>query len=71
MAGGKVKDNILFLTLTYTTIQMKNRNIQTEVDAAYLYQKLAEKESDPTIASVFTQMSLIEKSHAVASWYYC
>ena len=45
---------------------MKNRNIQTEVDASYLYQKLADKESDPTIASVFTQMSLIEKSHAEA-----
>jgi len=45
---------------------MKNQNIQTEVDASYLYNKLAENESDPTIANVFRQMSEIEKSHAEA-----
>lgn len=45
---------------------MKNKNIQTEIDAAFLYQKLADHEDDPTIANVFTQMSEIEKSHAIA-----
>ena len=45
---------------------MKNQNIQTEVDASYLYNKLAENESDPTIANVFRQMSEIEQSHAEA-----
>jgi VIT1/CCC1 family predicted Fe2+/Mn2+ transporter len=45
---------------------MKNKNIQTEIDASFLYQKLAEKESDETIANVFRQMSEIEKSHAEA-----
>ncbi len=45
---------------------MKNRNLQTEIDACYLYRKLAENESDPTIAHVFRQMSAIEKSHAEA-----
>jgi predicted membrane protein (TIGR00267 family) len=45
---------------------MINKNVQTEIDAAYLYQKLAEKEADATIANVFRQMSEIEKSHAVA-----
>ena len=45
---------------------MKNKNIQTEIDAAFLYQKLADHEKDPTIASVFSQMSAIEKSHAEA-----
>lgn len=45
---------------------MKNTNIQTEIDASYLYQKLAEHESDDTIANVFRQMSNIEKSHAEA-----
>jgi VIT1/CCC1 family predicted Fe2+/Mn2+ transporter len=45
---------------------MKNQSIQTEIDASFLYQKLAEHESDPTIASVFRQMSDIEKSHAEA-----
>lgn len=45
---------------------MKNQNIQTEVDASYLYNKLAENEADPTIANVFRQMSEIEQSHAEA-----
>jgi len=44
---------------------MKKSQIQTEVDAYYLYQKLAENEEDPIVASVFTQMSEIEKGHAV------
>jgi VIT1/CCC1 family predicted Fe2+/Mn2+ transporter len=42
------------------------KSIQTEIDAAFLYQKLAEHEPDETIANVFRQMSLIEKSHAAA-----
>jgi vacuolar iron transporter family protein len=41
-------------------------NIQTEIDAAFLYMKLAEKEKDAAIARVFQQMSEIEKGHAVA-----
>lgn len=45
---------------------MKNKNIQTEVDASFLYQKLADHEADAIIANVFRQMSEIEKSHAVA-----
>jgi len=45
---------------------MKNRNIQTEIDAGFLYQQLAHHEKDPTIASVFRQMSAIEKGHAEA-----
>lgn len=47
-------------------IKMKIKNIQTEIDASYLYKKLAEKEEDLTIASVFRQMSDIEKGHAEA-----
>ncbi len=43
---------------------MKNTSVQTEVDAAYLYQKLAEHEEDSTIARVFTEMAAIERSHA-------
>ncbi len=43
-----------------------NKNLQTEVDACYLYSKLAEDETDATIANVFRQMSDIEKSHADA-----
>jgi vacuolar iron transporter family protein len=45
---------------------MKNKSIQTEVDASFLYQKLAQHETDATIAHVFFQMSDIEKSHAEA-----
>lgn len=44
---------------------MIKSQIQTEVDAYYLYQKLAENEEDPIVASVFAQMSEIEKGHAV------
>ena len=45
---------------------MKSKNIQTEIDASFLYQKLAEHEADETIANVFRQMSEIEKGHAIA-----
>ncbi len=45
---------------------MKNKNVQTEVDAWYLYTLLAKHEEDEIIASVFRQMSEIEKSHAEA-----
>lgn len=45
---------------------MKNKNVQTEIDACYLYRKLAEHESDETVANVFRQMSEIEQSHAEA-----
>lgn len=45
---------------------MKNKNLQTEIDACYLYQKLAEQENDPVIKHVFQQMSSIEKGHAEA-----
>jgi vacuolar iron transporter family protein len=45
---------------------MKNKSVQTEIDASFLYQKLAEHETDETIANVFRQMSGIEKGHAEA-----
>ena len=41
-------------------------NIQTEVDASYLYQLLAENEEDENVANIFHQMSEIEYSHAIA-----
>jgi len=43
---------------------MKNKNLQTEIDASFLYQKLADNEPDETVAHVFRQMSEIEKGHA-------
>ncbi len=42
---------------------MKN-NIQTEIDAGYLYSQMAAHETDETIANVFRKMSDIEKGHA-------
>jgi len=42
------------------------KHIQTEIDACFLYQKLAENETDITISNVFRQMSDIEKGHAEA-----
>lgn len=45
---------------------MANNSIQTEIDAAFLYRRLADEEQDKTIAHVFAQMSEIEKGHAEA-----
>ena len=42
------------------------KNIQTEVDASFLYALLAEHESDENLANVFRQMSEIEQGHAIA-----
>lgn len=45
---------------------MKNASIQTEIDAYYLYSRLAAQEEDPTLVHVFTQMADIERGHAQA-----
>ena len=42
------------------------KSIQTEVDTGFLYKILAENEKDPNVARVFTEMSEIEHSHAMA-----
>ncbi len=42
------------------------KNIQTEIDASFLYKILADHEDDPNVAGVFRQMSEIEHGHAVA-----
>lgn len=42
------------------------KNIQTEIDASFLYGILAEHEEDTNVKHVFTQMSEIEKGHAEA-----
>lgn len=42
------------------------KNVQTEVDAAYLYQVLAERENDTAVAAIFKEMSAIEQGHALA-----
>ena len=45
---------------------MKHSSIQTEIDASYLYQKLAENEKDESVAYIFREMSSIERGHAEA-----
>ena len=45
---------------------MNLQNIQTEIDASFLYQILGDEESDPNVAKVFHEMSEIEHSHAIA-----
>jgi vacuolar iron transporter family protein len=42
------------------------KNIQTEIDASFLYKILADNEEDPNVADVFRQMSEIEHGHALA-----
>ncbi|MDO8365182.1 MAG: VIT1/CCC1 transporter family protein [Saprospiraceae bacterium] len=39
-------------------------SVQIEVDAAYLYLKIAEAETDPGISNIFRQLSEIEAGHA-------
>lgn len=41
------------------------KNIQTEVDASFLYDLLATHEENPAVAGIFRQMSDIEKQHAL------
>lgn len=43
---------------------MKSSSVQTEIDAGYLYKKLAENEKDESIAEIFREMSSIESGHA-------
>ena len=43
---------------------INEKNIQTEVDAGFLYTYLAETESDPNVAKIFSEMAAIESSHA-------
>ena len=45
---------------------MNFKSIQTEIDASYLYQILAENEEDETVKEIFTEMSNIEKGHAIS-----
>jgi VIT1/CCC1 family predicted Fe2+/Mn2+ transporter len=49
-----------------TSLQNSLQNIQTEIDASFLYKLLAENEEDIHVANVFNQMSEIEHSHALA-----
>jgi len=45
-------------------IDLNKKNLQTEIDASFLYQKLADNESDETIAHVFMKTRCNWKWHA-------
>ncbi|MBL7783305.1 MAG: VIT1/CCC1 transporter family protein [Saprospiraceae bacterium] len=50
--------------MTQSTTRNFAASVQTEVDAAYLYERIAAAESDPGISSVFLELSKIEAGHA-------
>lgn len=57
-----VYPSFIAIFITMSNIQ----NIQTEVDARYLYSVLAAHEEDATVKHIFEEMSDIEHGHAVA-----
>ena len=42
------------------------KSVQTEIDASFLYKRLAEKEEDKTVADIFRQMSEIKNEQEQA-----
>jgi vacuolar iron transporter family protein len=57
---------MIALIILKKKILISLKNIQTEIDASFLYKLLSEHESDANVAKVFAQMSDIENGHAVA-----
>lgn len=43
---------------------MRVASLRTEVDAAFLYDRIAASEADPQLAKLFRQMAIIERGHA-------
>ena len=50
--------------MTKQSVKPVSASLQTEVDAAFLYEKIAAAEKDPGIASVFQNLAGIEHGHA-------
>jgi VIT1/CCC1 family predicted Fe2+/Mn2+ transporter len=44
--------------------ELRKASLQTEIDAAYLYQRIAEHEADAQVAKLFREMASIEQGHA-------
>lgn len=42
----------------------RKESLRTEIDAAYLYDRIAANEADPRIAQLFREMAAIERGHA-------
>ncbi len=43
---------------------LRKESLQTEIDAAFLYDRIAAHEADPRIAQLFREMAAIERGHA-------
>lgn len=50
--------------MTRTDHRLRLESLQTEVDAAFLYDRIAANEKDPQVARLFREMSSIERGHA-------
>lgn len=46
------------------TNKLKVQSLRTEVDAAFLYERIAANEQDPHVAQLFKEMATIERGHA-------
>ncbi|MCB9170526.1 MAG: VIT1/CCC1 transporter family protein [Flavobacteriales bacterium] len=46
------------------TPRLRKQSLRTEIDAAWLYARVADHEEDPEIARLFRQMAQIERGHA-------
>lgn len=53
------------MEISKQTIKQMKAALQTEVDAGYLYEKIAEAESDQAIQTLFQGLSKIEQGHGV------
>jgi rubrerythrin len=45
---------------------VKNISVQTEIDASFIYEQVANASKDPSTKKIFQEMSRIELSHARA-----
>lgn len=50
--------------MTKQSVEPVSASLQTEIDAAFLYEKIAAAEKDPGIAGIFQNLAEIEQGHA-------
>lgn len=50
--------------MSTTSARLRIESLRTEVDAAFLYDRIAVNEDDPQVAKLFREMAAIERGHA-------
>jgi vacuolar iron transporter family protein len=50
--------------MAHTSPRLRKESLQTEIDAAFLYERIAANETDAPIAQLFRELASIEKGHA-------